>query len=729
MTQLRAILLLTAFFVAGSVSAQTQERPEHPIEIMSGDGEIGRRTVTYTNDVVIKSGSVVLMADHVAVDTQTGEAVADGHVRIQQDSETWVGEHIRYNFKTRQMETDQFRTGTPPLFAQGRGLYGDLTNNVYHATNALVTADDFSKPGIKIRAKHIRIVPGKRIEADHAVLYLGEVPVFYFPYYTRNLGERANNLNVTPGYRSRFGPFLLGTYEWFLNEQWDGEIHLDYRQKRGVGLGPDFNYHLGRWGNGTLQYYYTHDDAPGDVVLNSPVYENRQRVYFAYDAHPFTNFNVKALARYQSDIGVVRDFFEGEYRRNPQPNTFVEINRFWQNFSLDVLTQPRVNDFYETVERLPDVRLTGFRQQLGATAVYYESESSAGYYRKRFAETNLAPAGLNFEAARADTYHQLVLPQTLFGWLNVTPRMGGRFTYYSEASGPNAVTDEEYRAVFNTGAEMSFKASRVWPALECKTFEMDGLRHILEPSVNYVFVPRPNDRPNELPQFDHELASLRLLPVEYPQYNAIDAIDSQNVIRFGLRNRLQTKRDGKVGDLLSWEMFTDWRLRPRTNQDTYADLYSDLIFRPRSWLTVQSLTRFDIEDQDWRMSLHTVTFQPNNIWSWSVAHFYLRDDFSGSPTALGQGNNLITSSIYYRLNENWGFRATHHFDVRRSRLQEQYYTFYRDLRSWTAAVSAGLRDNGPGEDEVLVAFTFSLKAMPRFGVGSDTVRPYSLLGR
>ena len=50
----------------------------------------------------------------------TGEVVADGAVRIQRDEQIWVGEHIRYNFKTRQMEAEQFRTGKPPVFAAGQ---------------------------------------------------------------------------------------------------------------------------------------------------------------------------------------------------------------------------------------------------------------------------------------------------------------------------------------------------------------------------------------------------------------------------------------------------------------------------------------------------------------------------------------------------------------------------------------------------------------------------------
>src|SRR5262249_39811270 len=153
---------------------------------------------------------------------------------------------------------------------------------------------------------------------------------------------------VIPGYRSSFGPFALGTYTWWLNDELNGKFHLDYRQERGVGVGPDFNYNLGRWGEGTLKYYYTHDDEPSTNFINAPVSHNRQRIDFGYQANPYTNVEVRAKVDYQTDAGVVRDFFEGEYRKDPQPNTFIEADKLWPNFSLDVLAQPRVNNFLET---------------------------------------------------------------------------------------------------------------------------------------------------------------------------------------------------------------------------------------------------------------------------------------------------------------------------------------------------------------------------------------------
>ena len=741
MTRLPIIVAGAVFFFAISLSLHAQQEPSSDIQIESL--HTGQTDVTYdlrnktargTNGVFINYNGSALTADSVFVDEDSSEATADGNVRIQQGDQVWLGDHIRYNFKTRQMISEDFRSGKSPVFMTGKGLHGNISSNhmvpnTYTATNGFITTDDVDEPAIKIRASRMRITPGQRLQAWDAVVYVGDVPVFFMPYYARNLGPHANNFDFVPGYRSLFGPFILGSYRWYLNDDLDGKFHVDYREKRGVGVGPDFNYLMGRWGEGTFSYYYTHDDDASTNFVNAPVLENRMRINFSYLAMPYTNLEVRSVVRYQNDAGVVRDFFEGEYRQNPQPDTFVEADKLWQNFSLDVLAQPRVDNFLDTIERLPDVRLTGFSQQLWNLPFYYDSESSVGYFRHVFAETNGYLTDTNhYEAARADTYHQITMPETLWGWLNFTPRVGGRFTYYSAATGPGATTDEITRGVFNTGAEVSFKASQLWAGAKNDLLAVDGLRHIIEPSINYVYVPRPNARPTQLPQFDSELPSLTLLPIEFPEYNSIDSIDSQNVLRFGLRNQLQTKREGRVEDLLDWQLYTDWRLKPRTGQRTYADLYSDLSLIPRSWIILESQTRLDLNTGKWNMLLHTLTLKPNDVWSWTLGHFYLRDDFQDVPTATGEGDNVFTSALFFRLNENWGTRATQHFDIRSGRLQEQYYSLYRDMRSWTAAITAGVRDNGTGPKDYSVAFTFSFKAMPKFGVGGDSVKPYSLLG-
>ena len=764
MRKFPAILLALMVCATALVSSvQAQFEPYYIIKSLSRvmgtsiEGKVvynADGTVSATNGIYVQyngaNGSAVLMADNASLNQESGEVKADGNVHIESDNMVWAGDHVDYNFKTHQLKTEQFRTGRAPVFAGGERITGFVskdrsstnsvsgTNNVNGrgyllAQHAFVTTDDYSEPFYEVRASTIKIIPGKKVQMWNAVAYLDGVPVFYFPYYERNIGHRVNNFTTTPGYRSVYGPYLLNTYNWYFGNVADGRIHADYRERRGPGVGPDLKLHLGRWGEADLQYYYQHDSRANISTNTFPWFgnipENRQRFLMDWQATLATNLNLKAQVNYQSDPLYLHDFFPGYYTQNPQPNTFVEANKYWSNWSLDALTTPRINSFFSQVEREPDVKLTGFRQQIFNTPVYYDSESSIGWYRAWDAnETNGLYPGTNGlyvdSAMRADTYHQLTMPYTFFNWLNVTPRVGGRATYYSSQNFTNGQPNSSTtRGVFNTGVEVSFKASQLWPDVTNSLLQIDGLRHIIEPSANYVYVPDPSVPPAQLPPFDSEAPSLMLLPVTFPDYNSIDSIDTMNVVRFGLRNILQTKRDGQLDDVLNWNLMMDWRLDPKSTQTTLNDLYSALAFRPRTWVTLESQLRYNTDEGRLNLAFHEITFQPNDRWSWGLSHWYLHSGFV-SPDE----NNFISSTFFFRLDDNWGLRAVHTFNASDGRLQQQEYTVMRDLRSWTAALSFRVENNLGSSADFTVAFQFSLKAAPSTHLGEDALTDYHLVG-
>jgi LPS-assembly protein len=716
------------------IRALNQIIPGGPTGSFTMNGNI----ITGTNGVYVKYGATVLTADTATLNKETGDIAADGQVRIETGDHLWVGDHITYNMNTHVMTSEQFRAGLPPLFAAGRELQGNATNKTYNARHAFMTTDDIFDPTFRIRASHIRIVPGHYVELWNAVVFVEGVPIFYFPYYVRNIGPHANNLNFAAGYRTSYGGFLLNNYTWWYNDNLDGKFHLDYFSERGLGIGPDLNLHLGQWGNAQFKYYYIHDHdqyaGTNGLPDYGPVSENRQRVYFGWQATPYTNLNLKALVNYQSDAYMEHDFFPRDYQDNPQPNTFIEANKYWNNWSLDALAMPELNNFFDQIERLPDVRLTGFRQQVLDTPFYYDSESSAGYYKAFFAETNGVPPSPYYAAARADTYHQVLMPWTFFNWLNVAPRVGGRFTYYGTESGPGGTNSVAYRTVFNTGVGASAKASQLWVGATNSFLQLDGLRHIFEPSVNYVYVPKPSVAPAQLPQFDYALPSLLLLPVQFPDYNNIDSVDSENVVRIGVRNTLQTKRAGQLDRLLDWNLVMDWRINPSGNpnnldepfspQQTFSDLYSDLAFKPRTWLILDSKLREDVQNGDLNFAFNQLTFAPGERWSWGFGYWYQRAGFDG----FTESADYLTSVFYYRLDDNWGYRMEDDYNAATGHLQQQMYTIYHDMRSWTAAIIFRVIDNTTGPTDYTVAFTFSLKATPSTHLGQDTVSGYHLVG-
>jgi len=719
----RLSLIIALVACCGALTARGAAELEWHIE--SKDGiryELGTGRLLLTNAVTIRRGLATLTADRAELNRETGDCAAEGNVRVQQGTRLWTGARASYNFNTGHLTAEDFRAGESPAFVQAAVVAGEQKSGVYVLADGLLTTDDNSDPNYHIHAEHIVFVAGEYIECRNATVYLGSTPVFWWPTFRRPLKHPPNRWTATPGYRNKYGPYLLTAYEWYWNERLSGAVHLDERLRRGPGVGPDVDYKLPEFGEGTIKYYYTHDKRPGTNELGDDLDRDRQRVWFEHQTRFSTNTTLKAAVRYQSDSQIIRDFFLTEYRDDTQPSSFVELEQSWRNWTFNALYQPRVNDFQETVERMPDLRLTGLRQQVGPTPLYYDSESSLAYLQREFAYdlTN------RFSAARFDTFHQLDLPQTFFNWLTVTPRAGGRFSWYGEADGPGATTSQEERWVFNTGAEVSTKVWRQWDHATNRFFEINGLRHIIQPSVNYVWVPNPSVPMQDLPQFDYEVPSTRLLPITFFDYNSIDSIDSQSVLRLGLEQRLQTRRRGGLDNVAHWSLYTDWRLNPNSQQDTFSDLYSDLDLRPFSWLSFSSQLAVDLNDGRWDSVNHAATLSPNDVWSVRVGQRYLRDGaFFGDGT---DGYNLLYETLFLRFNQNWGFRMSHYYNITDGLFQYQYYTLYRDFRSFTVALTGGIQDNVGGDVDYGIAISISTKSFPRHSVGEDVNKPTRLLG-
>ena len=80
------------------------------------------------------------------------------------------------------------------------------------------------------------------------------------------------------------------------------------------------------------------------------------------------------------------------------------------------------------------------------------------------------------------------------------------------------------------------------------------------------------------------------------------------------------------------------------------------------------------------------------------------------------------------MNDNWGLRTAHYFNAQDGRLQEQFYTIYRDLRSWTGALTFRAVDNGPARRITPSPSASRSKPRPKTHVGGDTFSPYHLVG-
>ncbi len=519
---------------------------------------------------------------------------------------------------------------------------------------------------------------------------------------------------------------------------------------------------------------------PEDQISDSRYRINLQhRIYLPGpdESTLYIDFDINKL----SDALFYRDFFPAEFQVDPKPDNVINAVKYHERGTASLLTRLRLNDFYYTDERLPEFALDFTRQQVFNTGLFYSGETTIGQYKGRLSEQEkrylqrdiedlenpdkkrdpvtgklvqippeLDPdTGLPLEVDEAatelvvdpetgelieretllgaledqlaepefnrfDTYHEFNYPTRAFGWLNLNPRVGVRATYYNGVSG--LTSGSETRALVHAGLDASMKFSKVYPNVRNHTLGLDGVRHIVQPYINYSLIAGNNLSENFL-GIDANTPNPKLRAIDFPQFTAIDSIRNWNIMRLGLMNRLQTRRDNyadgsaRTHNWFTWNMFLDVFFEDPEFNRTISNFNNLISWTPLQWLRLTNETQFPTADEfDYTEVNTNLSWMPARWTEFSIGHRYLNNH------PYFDNSNQMTLSNYTRLGDNWGFSFFHRWELESSTLQVQQYKIHRDLQSWVASVGAIIRDNGENGDEYGVVLSMTLKAFPQMNI-------------
>ena len=176
----------------------------------------------------------------------------------------------------------------------------------------------------------------------------------------------------------------------------------------------------------------------------------------------------------------------------------------------------------------------------------------------------------DYSSYRVDSFHQFLFPHTYFGWLSIVPSIGFRGTYYSntgnftEADPSNPIPEGnlneqggQFRFAVNADVEASFKLSRLFEGVQARWLGLDGFATYSNPTPTFPGIPNPRFLPYELLQFDQYIPSTKLQAITFPQFLSIDSLDRWTILRLGVRNRLQTRRDSATINWLDIDTYFD----------------------------------------------------------------------------------------------------------------------------------------------------------------------------
>ncbi len=173
-----------------------------------------------------------------------------------------------------------------------------------------------------------------------------------------------------------------------------GKVHADYRNKFGFAAGFDMLMKYGkedRSGGKFLSYYAwdkqpdTKTGGPGEPTETGK--QGRYRVTFKQKLFLTDDIYATADINLLSDVDFLEDFYPDEFRTDPQPDNYVSITKWDEFYTLNLIGRFQINDFQQTVERLPELVFDFKQHRLFGLPFYYDGETSLGNYREAFANT------------------------------------------------------------------------------------------------------------------------------------------------------------------------------------------------------------------------------------------------------------------------------------------------------------------------------------------------------
>ena len=726
------------FVAAGFLnSANTAITDHQPVEITSsGETTYDNGIATARDNVAIHIGDTDIYSDFAQYNSQTHEVLVRGNVRIYRDISLYVAEEGVYNIDTKQIRTSDVRTEYHPYFLSGRNV-NQTASSVYRVEGATFTTDDSPRPDFHLHARTVRVYENDHVVFQNVTFYIGRMPVFWWPYLYQSLND-AFSFSIAPADLSSWGPSLLTQLTFPITDDINGRLRLDYRGRRGpaIGFDSDIDYGKDKSSNLKLKTYYADDQNPninttaekrGDVDPNRYRLTLQDTTNFTKDIYGIVN--VTKL----SDPFLMQDFYQSEFRIDPVPDNVVALTKSDPFYTLTAIARFQANDFFEQTERLPEVVLDIKRHALFGGPIFYEGESGFAELHRSFAE------GSGFESygtTRVDTFHQLLYPNTYFGWLSIVPRAGFRATYYDKTRDlgntlfpsdvndpliPNFIPEDPtplhpiidngsaVRTVVDAGVEGSFKLSRTWDDVANRALGLDGLLHVIQPYTNFSYVHENGVNPASILEFDRFEPSTQLRPIDFPQFTTIDSIASWTIWRNGIRNRLETRRDDITVTWLELDTFFDVNFDNPYDRRTYSNFFNRLRFTPLPWTSLSIDSQIPAFASGFTEVNTTLSVQPAANLQLNAAHRFLNDN------PFFEHSSLFVVGGYYRLNDNWGFGFQEQYEGTVGIFQEQRYAIYRDLTNWVASFGAVVRDNTGNKKEYGILLTFSLKAFPKFG--------------
>jgi len=547
---------------------------------------------------------------------------------------------------------------------------------------------------------------------------------------------------------------------------------VDYYSKRGFGLGGSFRYYDDHDRvRGLLDYYRVGSDDGEDFDEFDLGKTNRYRLRFTH-SQDYVPEGWEFDVEYQrwSDAGFRQEFFEPDFYEEKPVESRVYVKWADGPFAAYLHTRWQEDEWLDTTEYLPQFGLNVFSYPLWRNLVYTGHIEAANVHRQ-LSELRLPPSPTAGEIAanralafrrnffhdplestlqefasddrrfwRFNTYHELAMPFEV-SIFDIEPFAGVRATWYEETLPDH---DSDWRTLVVWGVRASTQFWKSWNNVESDglrlfgarllPLEVHGIRHVVTPELRVLAVEDSGVEFDELiltdddslqPPADAGFAGFRLARtgpatmVSRPRlyygsdstalaFGDVNDVYPFRVVTLGLRNRWQTRRGGRVVDLIDIDADIDVFFGDRdvNNDDSSSDLRLDFRFHPIDGVSFFADFDYNVGGNDYlrrrRDGTLTTSDDPFSAFCTGLSiHTSKRWQLYLSQRYEAREANYLGIRLVYHLSEKWRVLVQYEYDTHESEDVELAFVISRDLHDWIAEF---VLENDELSDERLIGF-------------------------
>ena len=512
---------------------------------------VEKNLVKAEGNVVVTYGARTVSADEIIVNTETGKGQAKGNVVMTAEQGTkFQSEKAQFNVKAEKGRLFNVTGKLGDLYYITGEEVSKLSENHYTAQDATLTTCTGEIPDWQIDVSEADVILDDRAWFAGGVFRIKNIPILYIPvgYVPILTNRKSGFLAPKISTSSVEGETIAMTYFWAINQWADATIGADYIEKRGIRSRTEFRYAPSKTTNGQVNFIFLDDHLTQSKFWKLDATHHQQLPL---------GFNLNAKLDQTSKANFNQTFRnQTELRTRRSSDSYVSLFRKWDNHTFDVLTRYRESEQFnvdETFGILPTVTYKTQPVDTGLLNTYFDQEASYTNFLFDLDTSNTSDAVETTQ--RFDFHPSLAMPINIAPWMQLTPRVGFRETFYNKElqtslpPPPITVTEEGSFSREMIDVNVLLEGPKFNRIFFSDDPESSSFKHVIEPRLQYDYIP-------DLDRTDR--AKVRVV-------DAIDAVEDTNKLGFFLVQRLLRKgpdsnKDTEVRQIARLELSQSYNL-------------------------------------------------------------------------------------------------------------------------------------------------------------------------